>query len=86
MNSKNFNFPKETNFYEFDLKPFFDKIKLLNELEKASSKATQFEQDAAFIKALKSLLSESLQAKATEAIKMLPFFSMAPLLKKEKAV
>lgn len=81
MNNKNFNFSKESDEYEFDLEPFFEKIKILESIEKVSPKALQFEQDAAFLKALKPLLSEKLQARATEAIKMLPFFSIVPVLK-----
>lgn len=86
MSNKNFNFSKEPNFYEFDLKPFFEKIKILSDLEKVCSKTAQFEKDAAFIKALKPLLSERLQIKAAEAIKMLPFFSMVPVLKKGEVI
>lgn len=76
----------KANFCEFDFKIFFEKIKILNELEKASSKTTQLEKDAAFIKALKPLLSAKLQIKADEAIKMLPFFSIVQTLKNSGVV
>lgn len=65
-----------------NLEPFFEKVKILSELDKVCKKTTKFDRDVAFIQALRPLLSEKLQHKATEAIRMMPFFSMVPILKK----
>ena len=81
ISSSNYSFFEKSGGSEFDFRMFFEKIKILNDLEKVSSQATQFEKDVAFIKALKPLLSEKLQIKADEAVKMLPFFSIVQVLK-----
>ncbi len=77
-------FKKINNNNPIKLSKFFEKIKFLSELEKASTNVKQFEKDIAFIESLKPLLSKKLQVKADEAIKMIPFFSIVPILKKNE--
>lgn len=86
MSSSNFDFLNEQELDDIDFKQFLEKVKILSDLEKVYDKTSQFEQDAAFIKTLKPLLSSDLQAKADEAIKMLPFFAMVPILKRSELV
>lgn len=56
-------------------------VKFISNLQKIFDSADENEKNAEFIRALKPLLSEDLQLKADEAIKMLKIFSLIPILK-----
>ena len=72
------------NNSKIKLNDFFEKVKILSDLEKVRQRTSQIEQDVEFLKALKPLLSERLQVKLDDAVKMLPFFEVMPILKKNE--
>lgn len=77
-----FNSFEDLDNSKINLNSFFEKVKILSNLEKVRNETSQMEQDIEFLKSLKPLLSERLQAKLVEAVKMLPFFEIMPIFKK----